>query len=105
MIRINDYSKDLFFKNGIYYSRNIQDVSYPEDGYNRCFQIEENSFWFNHRNKCIISVVEQYPPRGFLFDVGGGNGFVSLALQKEGFKTVLVEPGISGVQNAKSRGL
>ena len=35
----------------------------------------------------------------------GGNGFVSLALQKEGYKTVLVEPGISGTQNAKSRGL
>lgn len=39
------------------------------------------------------------------FDVGGGNGFVSNGLQNAGIETVLVEPGMSGVMNAKKRGV
>ena len=39
------------------------------------------------------------------FDIGGGNGFVSKGLEKNGIKTCLVEPGIQGCLNAKKRGL
>lgn len=45
------------------------------------------------------------PPHGTIFDVGGGNGFVSLALHSAGMKSILVEPGIQGVINARARGL
>jgi SAM-dependent methyltransferase len=49
-------------------------------------------------------MMKAIPPEGFLLDVGGGNGFVSLAIEKAGWKVALVEPG-KGALNARSRGL
>ena len=78
---------------------------YPEWGNTACFQIEDVSFWFHHRNACILEVLKQYPPSGLLFDVGGGNGFVAKAVQDAGMDVVLLEPGSVGVENARQRGL
>jgi len=92
---------------GIWYAANREDVSYPSDGNQACFQIEESSFWFNHRNACIVAAVESFRPleQATIFDIGGGNGFVSLGLMRAGFGTALVEPGQVGAINAKRRGL
>lgn len=92
---------------GIWKAKEDSTVSYPDDGHGICFQLEDNSFWFRHRNSCIISLVKKFPPlnKGIIFDVGGGNGFVSLALEKSGFNVALVEPGITGALNAKKRGV
>lgn len=91
----------------IWYSTITNEISYPSDGNQRLFEIENNSFWFRHRNQCILSVVEQFPPlnNGTIFDIGGGNGFVSKALDSAGFDVTLVEPGQTGAKNAVSRGL
>jgi SAM-dependent methyltransferase len=91
---------------GIWYCPN-REVSYPVDGNQACFQIEESSFWFNHRNACIAAAVQQFPPHenGPIFDIGGGNGFVSLGLMRAGFESILVEPGPSGASNGKARGV
>lgn len=90
---------------GIWFSKNRSEVSYPSSGNDTCFAIEDGSFWFHHRNRCILGSMRAYPPPGTLFDVGGGNGFVSLAVQNSGWDTVLVEPGIAGAMNARRRGL
>ncbi len=92
---------------GIWYSTSDQDISYPSDGNENCFEIEDRSFWFKHRNSCITSLVKSYPPdnHGTIFDIGGGNGFVSMSLTNAGFNIVLVEPGKTGILNAKKRGL
>jgi SAM-dependent methyltransferase len=92
---------------GIWYSKDIEDISYPAEGNDSCFAIEDNSFWFRHRNNCIASVVNSYPPEsnGTIFDIGGGNGFVSSGLASSGFNVALVEPGEIGAANAKKRGL
>lgn len=92
---------------GIWYSTDIENISYPSEGNNSCFDIEENSFWFRHRNNCIASVVKSYPPEnnGTIFDIGGGNGFVSLGLSNSGFNVALVEPRKTGASNAKKRGV
>ncbi|MCP3953898.1 MAG: class I SAM-dependent methyltransferase [Desulfobacterales bacterium] len=92
---------------GIWHSRESESVSYPSEGNDSCFAIEENSFWFKHRNNCIASVVKSYPPEnnGTIFDVGGGNGFVSLGLANSGFNVALVEPGATGASIAKKRGI
>jgi SAM-dependent methyltransferase len=82
-----------------------REISYPSDGNEACFEIEEDSFWFRHRNGIITSVISQFPPDGTIFDVGGGNGFVSLGLQRAELDAVLVEPGPRGAQNARRRGL
>lgn len=92
---------------GIWYSPDNHNISYPTDGNEQCFLIEDNSVWFRHRNNCIASIVKSYPPKnnGAIFDIGGGNGFVSLGLANAGFEVVLLEPGRLGAVNAKQRGL
>lgn len=94
-------------EDGIWYSADTQDISYPSDGNDTCFAIEDRSFWFKHRNNCIVAAVKSYPPAdsGTIFDVGGGNGFVSAGLAATGFNVALLEPGIAGASNAKRRGL
>lgn len=92
-------------REGIWTSAADSDVSYPEEGHDTFRAVEEKSFWFEHRNRCILSVMKRLPPAGALFDIGGGNGFVSLALEAAGFETVLVEPGPRGASHAKARGL
>jgi len=79
-------------------------VSYPEDGHSLCMQVEDRSFWFKHRNSCIVELVRLNPPRGPIFDVGGGNGFVAKGLETLGFDTVLIEPSIQAANNARQRG-
>jgi SAM-dependent methyltransferase len=77
-------------------------VSYPADGHAACFQVEERSFWFQHRNAVLVSVMRRLPPpEGMVFDVGGGNGFVARALQDAGWVTTVVEPGPVGAANAR----
>ncbi len=90
---------------GLWVSKDQSSISYPEEGNEGCYQIEENSFWFQHRNKAIVSLIESFPPLGAIYDIGGGNGFVSLGMKEAGFDVVLVEPGVSGALNAKKRGL
>jgi SAM-dependent methyltransferase len=105
LINISDLSNTLEFRKGIWYSQKTSSVSYPDEGNNYCFKIEDDSFWFQHRNNCIVELVKNFPPQGEIFDVGGGNGYVSARLERNGFTTVLVEPGLNGVANAGKREL
>jgi SAM-dependent methyltransferase len=86
-------------------SKSHSAVSYPEWGNQACFDVEDSSFWFRHRNACILEALRQYPPPGPLFDIGGGNGFVAKAMQDAGLEVVLVEPGAVGAVNARQRGI
>ena len=81
-----------------------EELSYPEEGYNILFPIEEQSFWFQHRNRCIEKVISAYPSKS-LIDVGGGNGCVTWHLQEQGHDVTLLEPSIKGCQNARRRGV
>jgi SAM-dependent methyltransferase len=90
---------------GEWRSKSLSTVSYPEWGNQACFDVEDSSFWFRHRNACILEAVSQYPPAGPLFDIGGGNGFVARAMQDAGLEVVLVEPGAAGIVNARRRGI
>jgi len=92
-------------ENGVWHSRSRSLISYPEDGNTLCFGIEEDSFWFRHRNNCVVEAMRLFPPMGAVFDVGGGNGYVSMGIQNAGFDVVVVEPGYEGIRNAQSRGL
>jgi SAM-dependent methyltransferase len=89
----------------IWLSRARSSVSYPDHGNEVCFAVEDGSFWFAHRNRCIIETLKQYPPGGAFFDIGGGNGYVSLAIQTAGWPVVLIEPGPRGAANARGRGV
>ena len=91
---------------GIWRTGATHQVSYAQHGHGECFQVEDRSFWFRHRNDCIASLVANHPFRGALLDIGGGNGYVARRLADEGHEVVLVEPGEVGARNArKGRGL
>jgi len=82
----------------------VSKISYPGEANDVCFQVEDESFWFNHRNRCIMAAIAQFRPEGMLYDVGGGNGFVAAGLQAAGMEVALVEPGV-GARNALKRGV
>src|SRR5208282_2037948 len=91
---------------GVWRGRGIEPVSYPAAGNSDCFALEDSSFWFAHRNACLMALLRQFPTIGPFFDIGGGNGFVAAALQSEGgLPVVLVEPGSDGIRHAQARGL
>ncbi len=99
-------SSNIFsFQNGVWYASNSSMISYPNEGNDYCFELEENSFWFLHRNNCLVSVIKKYSPHNLFFDIGGGNGFVSKAIDNAQIPVVLVEPGKLGVLNAQKRDL
>ncbi len=90
---------------GIWQAAEREPISYLEEGNEQCFELEENSFWFAHRTACLEAVVRRFPPAGTIYDIGGGNGFVTRRLIDAGFDSVLVEPGEAGARNAVRRGI
>ena len=106
MIDLNKITENLKInEHGIWDSGAQTKISYPKDGNSKCLAIEENSFWFKHRNNCITQVMKSFPPNGPVLDVGGGNGYVSLAIKNAGMEVILLEPGTEGAMNGKLRGL
>ena len=90
---------------GIYhFSPIFQKDVLSKDGNQSCYQIEDEKFWFQHRNNIIAESVKKYNKEN-VFDVGGGNGFVSKRLQDDGLDAYLIEPGVDGSKNAKNRGV
>lgn len=92
---------------GIWVAGVERPVSYPDDGHDACLSVEDASFWFGHRNRCITAAVRRFLPvdGGPFFDVGAGNGFVARGLAEAGFEVVVVEPGRQGALNARRRKL
>ena len=81
------------------------ELHYPDEAHQILADIEERSFWFRHRNRVILWMAQRYPCDGPLLDVGGGNGFQSLALQNVLPSVVMVEPGPDGCRIARARGV
>lgn len=90
---------------GLWMAGAAADSRFSEEAHNTLLEIEENSFWFRHRNRCVTELLRAFPPPGTVLDVGAGNGFVTAALRDAGFDAIAVEPGLAGARNARSRGL
>lgn len=88
-------------KHQIWISSEVDSVSYPDERHSMCFQLEEDSFWFQHRNECIVAAIKRFPPQGGILEVGGGNGYVTRRILDENIECALLEPGIIGALNAK----
>jgi len=80
-------------------------ISYPVEGNSEFSEIEDESFWFKHRNNIFFDKISKYSPKDPFYDIGGGNGFISSFLQMNGLDTILIEPGLQGIEKAKNRGL
>lgn len=85
---------------GLWRAPSTAPISYPGSGNTDCFELEDRSFWFRHRNNCIATVIRRHPPQGVILDLGGGNGYVTRRLLDEGYDALLLEPGIDGALNA-----
>lgn len=80
-------------------------VHYPDTGHDWCAEVEDTSFWFQHRNRFLTELMRRFPPAQPLYDVGGGNGVVSAALRDAGIRAIVVEPGEAGARRALERGV
>lgn len=90
---------------GVHVAPRVGPVHYPARGNAGCRSVEDDSFWFSHRNGVIVDAVARAAPAGWLLDVGGGNGAVAAALARAGHEVALLEPGADGVAAALARGL
>lgn len=93
--------------NGIWIDETSNKVSYPDEANNANFEIEENSFWFKHRNEIIKQVIKRFPFKRNFADIGGGNGFQAKFISDniKSKKIILLEPGYEGCLNSKKRGV
>ncbi len=80
-------------------------VSYPDDGNAVCFEMEDASFWYQHRNNCILNAIQNFGFEKEFYDIGGGNGITASILQQNGYEVTLVEPYAQGISNARQRGI
>jgi len=83
----------------------MSSTAYSEQSHEWCLSVEDDSWWFQHRNRVLIDLLRRYAPSQPLYDVGGGNGVVAAALCSAGIRALVVEPGAAGVGNARRRGL
>lgn len=104
----NDKTENFFLDpQGIYRFDYAVDIDYPDSGNDVCFKVEANSFWFQHRNQVILSILNRFGFEYNFADIGGGNGYQASCIQSAfpGKKCYLIEPGYHGCLNAKSHGL
>lgn len=92
-------------EDGIWYAKGHEDFGFLKDDETDWTQIEDASFWYQHRARIFSQVIGQYPPKGKLFEIGAGNGAISIALQNHGYQVVAVEPTVDWARNAKRRGV
>jgi SAM-dependent methyltransferase len=90
---------------GLWTAPSTTAVSYPDDAHDLFNEVEQSSFWFAHRNACIVATAHRLPPSGLVADVGGGNGYVTQALRDASVDVILVEPSPHGAVNAWQRGI
>jgi hypothetical protein len=98
---------NLSLQDSVYFPSNRLEktISFPDSGYDMLVTVEEDSFWFQHRNKLIEHLVKKFSPDDKFFDIGGGNGCTASYLQKQGIDSALIEPGVQGAYNASKRGV
>lgn len=64
----------------------------------------DGGWWYETRNQVIKSMLQKYPVRGVLWDVGSGSGIVAKFLNENGVEAIGIEPNLRGSQIAASNG-
>jgi hypothetical protein len=85
-------------------------LSYPSTGNEDCYSMEENSQWFQGRNRLLENIFIDHPFNSDFVDIGAGNGYQLSFFQKGifnrlGIKSGMCEPGLVGCTNAANRGV
>ncbi len=72
----------------------------------RLFALEDQSWWFRYRAGVICMFAAKYLRKDRdIFDVGGGNGYTTMCMQKKGYAVALLEPSYGACINAVNRGI
>lgn len=105
MINVNLIASNITFNpQGFWETQVRKKVSYTKNGHNTIKESEQKSFWFSHRKNCIVNAIDN-KLNGPILDVGGGNGVFTKYFQNKNLDTLLIEPGVAGVQNAVKNGV
>jgi SAM-dependent methyltransferase len=67
--------------------------------------VEGTSFWYRHRNRCFLAILQRFQPTGPVFEIGSGNGSVAMTLQSAGLEVVAVEPTVKSALASRKRGV
>ena len=78
-------------------------IHYPQESYNSCFEIEDRSFWFDHRKKLLKILLNRFPSPDIFLEIGGGNGVMSASVMEVKDNVVMIEPAAEGIRNARNR--
>lgn len=78
--------------------------NYRENGHRFIQEVEKDSFWYIHRNRCVLEHLRKNKV-DWILDVGGGNGIISELLIQNNIQSILLEPGFDGVCSAKQKHL
>jgi len=90
---------------GIWFARGDADQGFAGDDETNWAEVEDRSFWYQHRNALLLDVLRRFPYQGWLFEIGAGNGAVARALEAAGLPVVAVEPTVAWAKRARQRGL
>jgi SAM-dependent methyltransferase len=92
-------------QHGFWISPHTSSTPYPEDGHDLFASLEDQSYWFQHRAQLISRLIRDFAPTSTLVDVGAGNGYMAVALTRQGTPCIALEPGQKGAHHAKQRGV
>ena len=68
--------------------------------------LEEESWWFEYRATVVKTMLDRYMDKNSLiWDVGAGNGYTTLFIQKRGYHVATLEPSYEACKNARTRGV
>jgi SAM-dependent methyltransferase len=90
---------------GIWFAPEDTDQGFASADDTDWVEVEDKSFWYRHRNEIVLDAMRRFPPRGWLFEIGAGNGAVCAALAAAGLRVVAIEPTVAWARNARRRGL
>ena len=78
---------------------------FPDSGVELFHAVDDESFWFAHRNTVIATLLDRFGNGTVMLEVGSGSGVVAAELTERGYDVAAVEPIATGAQMAAERGV
>jgi SAM-dependent methyltransferase len=72
------------------------EINYPDEGLEHLGLDGGRGYWFDHRARAVVDVLEVATPARTIWDVGAGAGSMSTRLARAGYDVVSVEPQPKG---------